>query len=142
MSEERRSGMHEAVDKAAATKIKQMPSPVDSSKSEAEDTGMNSPTREEYDAKIKALEAGVNTRLVSIEKSIENGFAKMQSDMHKEISSQTKWIMGLVATVMSLGIAVSTYISNLNRQPAAAPIPAVIVVPTGAASTPVVPALK
>jgi len=93
---------------------------------------MSTPTREEYDAKLNASEAGTNTRLTSIEKTIENGFAKGQAEMQREIASQTKWVSGLILTSVSLGIAAGTFISHAYRPSQATPAPIVVVVPAAA----------
>lgn len=85
---------------------------------------MNSPSREEFDAKlattaaqIETSEAKVDARLAEFDTSVKTGFAelradisRMQMEMHKNTLDIIRWGIGVALTMAAISISVLTFV--------------------------------
>jgi len=123
-------------------------------------TGMTDINRQQVADMLAASEAKVDARLANFDTSVKTGFAdlktgfaemktemqKMRGDFEKQSHDSTKWIIGSVFGMISLGVAIIGVMINLNKaeKPAAAPAQpaAVVITVPGATVAPAQPAAK
>jgi hypothetical protein len=115
---------------------------------------MNDLTRQEVDAKLAQNKAEVDARLANFDISVKTGFAdiktgfadmktemqKMRGDFEKQSHDSTRWIIGSVFGMISLGVAIIGVMINLNKgekpAPAAAQPATIVVTVPGATVAP------
>lgn len=122
------------------------------------DRRMTDINRQQVADMLSASEAKVDARLANFDTSVKTGFAdvktgfaelktemqKMRGDFEKQSHDSTKWIIGSVFGMISLGVAIIGVMINLNKgekpAPAAQAAPIVITIPGAAAVPPQAPA--
>lgn len=127
---------------------------VDIATERPNDKAMTDINRQQVADMLSASEAKVDARLANFDTSVKTGFAdvktgfaelktemqKMRGDFEKQSHDSTKWIIGSVFGMISLGVAIIGVMINLNKgdkpAPTAQPGTVVITVP-GATVAPV-----
>jgi hypothetical protein len=125
---------------------------VDKSAARTNNKRMTDLTRQEVDAKLAQNKAELDARLANFDTSVKTGFAdvktgfaelktemqKMRGDFEKQSHDSTKWIIGSVFGMISLGVAIIGVMININKgekpTPAAQAAPIVITIPAAAAT--------
>lgn len=112
------------------------------------DTSMNTPSREELDAKLAANKAEVEARLANFDTSIKTGFAELRAEMakqtaemHKGTADLIKWAIGLGIAIVGTTVGILTFVINnvIPKSPvqtAAQPAPIIITVPAAGSAAP------
>jgi hypothetical protein len=75
---------------------------------------MSDITREEVDAKLAAVEARIEARLVNLEMIVRTGFAELRTEMHKNTATLIKWGVGLAFAVIGLNVGLITLVSRIH----------------------------
>lgn len=102
---------------------------VDNSEVSREHPTMTDLTRQEVDAKLAQNKAEVDARLANFDTSVKTGFAELRAefaalrteiadgrtDAAKQAHDSMKWIIGTVAGMISLAVAVIGLMINLNK---------------------------
>ena len=107
-------------------------------------TAMTDINRQQVADMLSASEAKVDARLANFDTSIKTGFAdvktgfaelktemqKMRADFEKQSHDSTKWIIGSVFGMISLGVAIIGVMINLNKgeKPPSAPQSGTVVI--------------
>ena len=106
------------------------------------DEPMNTPTREEFDARLETaaakvdgrlevIETRMDGRLASMEAKMDANFARFDAVLHKTTADTVKWVAGTIIAVGAVGLSIMTFLIN-NISPkalVAAPAPIIITVP-------------
>jgi hypothetical protein len=98
---------------------------------------MDTPTREELEAKLALSEARVGERLANFDTSIKTGFAElraeiadMRAEAHKSAIEVTRWVVGFGVAILGTVFA----LSKTDKLPSQ-PTPIIITVPAGSMAT-------
>ena len=110
---QRRFAAYEDASPAPIRSIMDPPSDVSSRHEQRNESGMNSPTREEIDAKLQLIETRMDGRVASIERSVADAIESAR-ETRGDIKSLKWTIIGTaIATVLGIAAFNATVLSNM-----------------------------
>jgi hypothetical protein len=99
--------------------------------------GMSEISREEVNATVRAVEAGLQCRqdvaMVQLQSELRQMAAELKADVHRTVSDHVRWVTGAVTAVVAVGVSImALMMKSMMNKPVTGPAqqsPVVVAIP-------------